>query len=51
MHVCIYSRGSAEKFVGRPRYSHGLRPNEVYFLTSYASYLTDLFHLCLDPIG
>ena len=39
-----YIRGSAEKVIGWPRYSHGIWPNEVYFLT----YFLSMFHI---PLG
>ena len=43
----------AEKFIGWPKYSHGIRPNEVYFSTvPLVDYTLLLLVLqCLDIIG
>ena len=33
LYVCIYVCGSAEKFIGWLRHSHGMWPNDIYFST------------------
>ena len=44
VNISIYE--SVKKFIGWPRYSHGMLPNEVYFSVWFPLLSTHFFHWC-----
>ena len=46
IYIYIYILGSAEKFIGWPKYSYEMWPNEVYFSTKSTMPSPHFFHHC-----